>query len=171
MLIPNIIVFELMLIGVMACQLVLWAPTLFTGQYPPWGYSFCGGALRWAANISAFGFGLTDAYPPFGGADRGSSYPVHVSFDIPPNRSRFFAVPVLGILARYVMLIPHSIIVGALGVVAVAMSLVAWFPVLTTGRYPDWAFSFISGYIRWAVRVYSYYLGLTDKYPPFQMGN
>jgi Domain of unknown function (DUF4389) len=171
LLIPHIAALAVIGLGLYLAQLVLWAPTLFTGKYPDWGYSFVGGALRWAANLTAYFYGLTDQYPPFGLADRGGAYPVHVNFEIPATRNRFFAVPVLGILAREIMLIPHLIIVYALGIVAMVIGLIAWVPVLTTGRYPEWGYSFVGGYIRWAIRVYAYLLGLTDRYPPFEMGN
>jgi hypothetical protein len=171
LLIPQFIALYVVMIGVLAVQLVLWAPTLFRGQYPPWGYSFVGGTLRWITNVNAYFFGFTDQYPPFGFEDRGSAYPVHVSFEIPPNNSQFFAVPLIGLLARFVMLIPHLVILYALEIVAGVIYIVAWVPVLASGHYPSWGYSLVGGYLRWFTRVYAFLFGLTDKYPPFQLGN
>jgi hypothetical protein len=49
------------------------------------------------------------------------------------------------------------------------MMLVAWIPVLTGGTYPKWAYDFATGYLRWSTRVGGYFIGLTDKYPPFTL--
>jgi hypothetical protein len=39
--------------------------------------------------------------------------------------------------------------------------------VLFTGQYPSWAFQLVVGTYLWSTRVYAYFLGLTDRYPPF----
>jgi hypothetical protein len=46
----------------------------------------------------------------------------------------------------------------------------AWFAILFTGRYPRWAFDYVVGVVRWALRVQAYMLLLiTDRYPPFSL--
>ena len=52
-------------VAVMLTQLFLWIPVLFGGHYPKWGYGFVGGYVRWTTRVTAYHFGLTDAYPPF----------------------------------------------------------------------------------------------------------
>jgi len=70
---------------------------------------------------------------------------------------------------RIFMVIPHLIVLWALGIAASVVAFIAWWAILFTGRYPRWAFDFIAGYIRWYTRVSGYYLLLTDKYPPFNI--
>ena len=64
-LIPHYIVLVVLGILVTLTQLFLWVPVLIGGRYPRWGYSFVGGYIRWTTRVTAYHFGLTDAYPPF----------------------------------------------------------------------------------------------------------
>jgi Domain of unknown function (DUF4389) len=170
LLIPNIIVLYLVAIVAMVIALVAWIPVLTTGRYPAWGYKFVGGALRWGTNVAAYFYGLTDQYPPFSLADQGDAYPVHVTIEEAPSSRKLYAIPVVGYIIRLVLLIPHLVVIYVLGAIAGLVSLIAWIPVLTGGRYPDWGYSMVGGYIRWIIRVNAYFLGLTDVYPPFQLG-
>jgi hypothetical protein len=95
---------------------------------------------------------------------------VDIWFDVPTGSSRFWAIPFLGILLKYIILIPHLLIVGVLGMVVSLLQVILWIPVLCTGKYPDWAFDLATGYLRWSACAYAYFLGLTDKYPLFQLG-
>jgi hypothetical protein len=55
-------------------------------------------------------------------------------------------------------------------IAALLLSLVGWFMVLFTGRYPRSFHEFVVGLMRWSVRVQAYSLVLvTDRYPPFQL--
>jgi hypothetical protein len=74
-------------------------------------------------------------------------------------------------LLRAVFLIPHFVVLYVIGAVVAVLQLGLWVPVLMTGNYPDVGHSFVGGYIRWSIRVYSYFLGLTDAYPPFRLGD
>jgi len=95
-----------------------------------------------------------------------------VLFAVPPNNSRFFAIPLLGGLVRFILMIPHLIVLYALTIVVIYIfTLFMWAIVLFTGRYPPWGYSMVGGYLRWTTRVSAYLLGLTDKYPPFQLAN
>lgn len=169
MLIPHFIALYIVqaIAGVVA--IVASFPVLFTGKYPSGMYDITSGYVRWQAHLGCYMFGLTDKYPPFGfGLD--PSYPVQVTFERPEHSSRFFAIPLLGGFARFVLLIPHFIVLYIVAAVAMLLNLVAWIPVLFAGRYPGWQYSFQSGLIRWYARVMAYMFGLTDKYPPFGLG-
>jgi hypothetical protein len=172
MLVPHIVLLSLLGAAAGLSQLVLWAPVLVKGQYPAWGEKLIGGTLRWSARVQAYHFGLTDQYPPFSfGSNDDPSYPVQVSFEAPTVRGRFWAVPVVGLLAKLVMLVPHIVIVYALGIVALLLNLITWAPVLLKGQYPEWGYSLVGGYLRWYTRVSAFLFGLNDQYPPFQLGN
>jgi hypothetical protein len=70
---------------------------------------------------------------------------------------------------RVFMVIPHVIVLWALGIASGVVAFIAWWAILFTGNYPKWAFTFVAGYVRWYTRVSGYYLLLTDKYPPFSI--
>src|SRR5262249_23495031 len=105
---------------------------------------------------------VTDNYPPFS-----MSPGAGIAIERPQESSRFFAIPIVGILVKYVILIPHFIVLYVLSLVVGACQLVIWIPVLFGGTYPDWAFGLVAGTQLWTIRVYGYLLGLTDRYPPF----
>lgn len=171
MLIPHYLGLAAVGVAVSFLQLVLWIPVLTSGQYPEWGYSLVTGTIRWSVRVMAYQFGLTDQYPPFGPGNEGEVvYPVRVTFQPQSRYNRGFAIPVVGYFIKYVLLIPHSILIAVLGFVVGLLQLVLWVPVLFTGQYPSWGYDLCGGYIRWTTRSYAYLLGLTDQYPPFQMG-
>jgi len=73
-------------------------------------------------------------------------------------------------LVKWLLAIPHFIVLVLLSIAAFVVVIFAWFAVLFTGRYPRSMFDFIEGVIRWALRVEAYALLLTtDEYPPFSL--
>lgn len=90
-------------------------------------------------------------------------YPITITVEHQEKLSRLTTV------FRGLMVIPHGIVLWALGIAASIVAFVAWWAILFTGRYPKWAFYFVAGYIRWYTRVSGYCLLLTDKYPPFSI--
>jgi hypothetical protein len=168
-LIPHLIVLSVLLTVVMLLQYVLWIFVLMGGRYPDWGYRFVGGTMRWSIRVSTYYYGFSDQYPPF---TFDGSIPGHadITWEEGQSANLFWAVPVLGLAVKLVILIPHIVILYALSLVAGLLALVTWVPVLFTGQYPEWGRSLIGGYLRWYTRVALYLLGLTDRYPPFQLG-
>jgi hypothetical protein len=171
LLIPHVIALYVLALVVTLANLVLWIPTLTGGTYPAAGYTLVGGTLRWGARVAAYFYGLTDVYPPFGFGSENDGYPVGVSFDTSAGGSKLFAIPIIGYVLRAVALIPHIVVLYVIGAIVGLLQLGLWVPVLMSGNYPDVGHSFVGGYIRWAIRVYSFFLGLTDEYPPFRLGN
>ena len=92
-------------------------------------------------------------------------YPVSVTGDLssPPSRWQW--------LFKWLLAIPHYIVVYFLSIAASVVAIIAFFAILFTGKYPRSLFDFMAGYWRWAWRVnfYSYNVLGTDKYPPFSM--
>ena len=74
-------------------------------------------------------------------------------------------------LVKWLLAIPHYIVLLVLTVASMVAVMIAWFAVVITGRYPRPLFNFSVGVLRWNYRVIAYALLLaTDKYPPFRLG-
>jgi Domain of unknown function (DUF4389) len=94
-----------------------------------------------------------------------SGYPIRVEGDLDPPLSRWLW------LVKWVLVIPHYILLLFLGIAFVLLTIVAFFAILFTRRYPRGIFDFNVGVGRWNNRVTAYALILvTDQYPPFRLG-
>ena len=74
-------------------------------------------------------------------------------------------------LLRIILAIPHALALAILGVVFIVIWIIAVISILVSGNYPDWAFDFIRGYLRWNARVLAYMASLVDEYPPFSFSD
>jgi hypothetical protein len=92
-----------------------------------------------------------------------SSYPLRYDVEYPERLSRWL------ILVKWLLAIPHFLILYALGAVAYVIIIVAWFAILFTGRYPEGLFKFAVGVYRWNANVSAYLALMRDEYPPFSM--
>jgi hypothetical protein len=111
---------------------------------------------------------MCEEYPPFAfemtPTDSGEDPRVRVEFQpqlVDRNR--------LTVGFRIILVIPHVIALFVLGIVATVMTVIALFVVLITGRWPEGMRAFVLNVMRWYLRVQTYYLLLTDEYPPFEL--
>jgi|SRR5579884_2876401 len=68
---------------------------------------------------------------------------------------------------KWLLVFPHFLVLGILGVALEITTFVAWWAILFTGRYPRGLFDFAVMVLRWGARVNAYYWLLRDEYPPF----
>ncbi len=94
-------------------------------------------------------------------------YPVSVEGELQSDLNRWLP------LVKWLLIIPHVIVLAFLWVAVVILVVVAFFAILLTGHYPRGIFDFNLGVLRWSWRVgyYSYSLLGTDKYPPFSLSD
>src|SRR4051812_7400356 len=74
-------------------------------------------------------------------------------------------------LVKPILLLPHHFALIALWIVLLHTSVIAFFAILVTERYPRTLFDFAEGVLRWTWRVSYYLYGAlaTDRYPPFSL--
>jgi len=157
--IPHVLLLYLvgMLTGVIG--FVAWFAILFTGRYPRGMWDFVVMAQVWSTNVASYILMLRDEYPPFGEG----TYPVQFDLVYPAQLSRGL------IFVKWLLIIPHLIVLWFLGIAGFFAYILAWFAILVTGRYPRGLFRFMEGLLRWSLRVGIYSNLLTDHYPPFSM--
>src|SRR5215468_5664504 len=73
------------------------------------------------------------------------------------------------VLFRFLLVIPHYIVLYLLGIAVAVVVVVGWFAALFTGRLPAGLAGFLVGWLRWWTRVIAYVALLTDQYPPFTL--
>ena len=144
----------------------LFLPTLlmllFRRKYPRWWFDWHLELTRFTTRVGAYVLLLREEYPSTDEAQA-----VHLEIDYPDaegNLNRFLPI------VKWLLAIPHYIVLVVLWVVAIVVTVLAWFAILITGRYPRPLFDFVLGVSRWSLRVEAYmWLLTTDRYPPFRL--
>ena len=168
LLLPHYLVIFLVAIVAGLMLLVAWIPVLILGRFPGWGYRWIGGLLAYNQRITAYAMLMTSNYPPF--ALESEDYPITVRYDEGVRINRLWGIPIIGHLVRFIVLIPHFIVLWLLWFVAGFLAFFAWVPVLIFGRQADLIYTFLGGTYRWGLRVSAYLFMMVDKYPPFSLG-
>jgi hypothetical protein len=135
---------------------------LFRRKYPRWWFDWNLELQRFSNRVTAYLALMDDRYPS---TDEHQS--VHLDYPYPDTAGELNRwLP----LVKWLLAIPHYVVLFFLEIAAFFVAIVAWFAILFTGRYPRGLFQFVEGVIRWHNRVIAYALLLvTDQYPPFRL--
>jgi hypothetical protein len=145
--------------------LLFFAPLLlivFRQKYPRWWFDWNLELQRFSTRVGAYLALMDDRYPA---TDDQQS--VHLDYpypDVARDLNRWLP------LVKWLLAVPHYVVLFFLDIAALVAVVVAWFAILFTGRYPRGIFQFVEGVVRWHSRVIGYALTLvTDVYPPFRL--
>jgi hypothetical protein len=137
---------------------------VFRGRYPRWWFAWNLELLRFSNRVAAYLALMDDRYP-----STEDEQAVHLTIADPgrePALSR--GLP----LVKWLLAIPHYVVLAFLWIGAVGAVIAAWFAILFTGRYPRGLFDFVEGVMRWHNRVIAYaFILVTDEYPPFRLAS
>ena len=134
---------------------------VFRRKYPRWWFDFDLELLRFQNRVGAYVALMDDRYPS---TDEQQS--VHLDVAYPDATRLNRALP----LVKWLLAIPHYVVLAVLHVVALFAVVIAWFAILFTGRYPRGIFDYLVGVARWRNRVIAYaFMLVTDEYPPFRL--
>lgn len=135
---------------------------LFRQKYPRWWFDWSLALLKFQNRVTAYVLLLRDEYPS---TDEEQAVHLDIPYpDVQANLNRWLP------LVKWILAIPHYIILVFLGIAMIVAVIIAWFAILFRGRYPAGLFSFVVGVMRWENRVIAYAIVLvTDRYPPFTL--
>lgn len=157
--IPAGIIYYLLAFAILFIPVLAWITILFRKKYPRWWFDFMVNYLRFSYRLGAYIYLLRDEYPSLD-----EEQAVHLQVDYPEHLNRWLPT------VKWILAIPHFLILYALQTLALVFLLIAWFAILFTGQFPRGLFNFVVGFNRWQLRVNAYAIYLfTDKYPPFSL--
>ncbi len=135
---------------------------LFRQKYPRWWFDWNLELQRFTNRVLIYVLLMDDRYPS---TDQEQGLRLdYVYPDVPRDLNRFLP------LVKWLLVIPHFIVLAFLWMAVFFVVIVAWFAILFTGRYPKGIFDFVEGVVRWGQRVVAYAFTLvTDRYPPFSL--
>jgi len=135
---------------------------LFRQKYPRWWFDWNLELLRFENRVCVYLALMDDRYPS---TDERQSVQLELPYpDAERDLNRWLP------LVKWLLAIPHFILLVFLWLAAVVAVIIAWFAILFTGRYPRGLFDFVLGVLRWGNRVVAYaFILVTDEYPPFRL--
>jgi hypothetical protein len=135
---------------------------VFRQKYPRWWFDWNLELLRFSNRIAVYLALMDDRYP-----STDERQGVALDFPYPDAKTGLNRwLP----LVKWLLAIPHYVVLVFLWIGAVVAVVISWFAILFTGRYPRGLFDFVLGVLRWGNRVVAYaFLLITDEYPPFRL--
>jgi Domain of unknown function (DUF4389) len=143
---------------------LFWGPLLmilFRRKYPRWWFDWNLELQRFANRVTAYLALMDDHYP-----STDDHQAVRLIYPVPEEGRLNRWLP----LVKWLLAIPHYVVLFFLGIAAIVAVVIAWFAILFSGTYPRALFDFVEGVLRWQNRVVAYAFTLvTDRYPPFRL--
>lgn len=135
---------------------------VFRRKYPRWWFDWNLELQRFTSRVIVYLALMDDRYPS---SDEQQAVRLDYAYpDVARDLNRWAP------LVKWLLVLPHVIVLFFLWVASVLVVVAAWFAILFTGRYPRRMFDFVEGVMRWDQRVIAYALVLTtDTYPPFSL--
>jgi uncharacterized protein DUF4389 len=135
---------------------------VFREKYPRWWFDWNLELLRFTNRVGTYLALMSDRYPS---TDERQWVQLDLPYpDVRRDLNRWLP------LVKWLLAIPHYIVLFFLYLAMIVVVVAAWFAILFTGRYPRGIFDFVEGVIRWHNRVVGYaFILVTDRYPPFSL--
>ena len=143
-------------------------PTLlmivFRRKYPKWWFDWNLALVKFSLRVASYLLLLRDEYPS---TDEEQAVQVHIPYpDVDKDLNQWLP------LVKWLLVLPHFIVLCFIMVGVIICTIIAWFIILFTGKYPKSMFDFVVGFLRWVLRVDAYAILLTtDEYPPFRFSD
>jgi len=133
---------------------------VFRKKYPRWWFDWNLALTRFTARVLSYFAVLTHQYPS---TDEEQAVHIEIAYpDAAKDLNRWLP------LVKWLLAFPHIIVLAFLNLAVVICTIIGWFAIVFTGKYPRGTFDFVVGVVRWDLRVMAYALLLTtDAYPPF----
>jgi uncharacterized protein DUF4389 len=135
---------------------------VFRQKYPRWWFDWNLQLMRFSSRVGVYLALMDDTYP-----STDEEQAVRLDFPYPDAQQGLTRwMPIV----KWLLAIPHYIVLIFLSIAAFVCVVIAWFAILFTGRYPRGLFDFVEGVFRWWTRVVGYaFVLVTDEYPPFSL--
>jgi hypothetical protein len=166
--IPHFVILYGLRILAQVVGIISWFVIVFTGELPENFANIQAMYMRYELRTYTYALFMREEYPPFAFAmtptDGGEEPRVSVEFRPQlADRNR------VTVGFRFILVIPQLIALFVLEIVAFVLTVIAFFVVLFTGRWPEGMRTLVLNITRWYLRVQTYWLLLTDEYPPFSL--
>ncbi len=164
--IPQVLVVYVLGIALWVLTFVAFFAILFTANIPRGMFDFMVMVHRYQWRVSSYIMWMRESYPPFELVDTAvdpGDDPAVLSIVYPERLSRLLP------FVKWLLAIPHIVVLFVLGVGALVVWVAGFFAVLVTGRWPQGLRDYMVGVTRWQTRVQAYAYLLTDRYPPFSL--
>jgi hypothetical protein len=135
---------------------------VFRQKYPRWWFDWNRELLRFINRVGIYVALMDDRYP-----STDEQQAVHLELPYPDARTELNRwLP----LVKWLLAIPHYVVLWFLYIGAFFAVVVAWFAILFSGRYPRGIFTYVEGVVRWHNRVVgNAFILVPDEYPPFRL--
>jgi hypothetical protein len=147
--------------------LISFFTVLFTEQIPRPIFDAFAMTYRYEWRAMSYALFLHEDYPPFdfevSSEDDRVEPHTTLSIAYPQHLDRWKP------LYKWLLAVPHYVVIAALAVAAFFAFVVGFFAVLFTGEYPHGIRDFLVNVYRYNLRVQAYACLLTDQYPPFRL--